>query len=123
MTLKSRMPPLLKIHRRVLVTARDNAADLAKDIRGSSFAMVASILRLIGVAEVVVHADLQSFRLNLSESAKIQLRLFERHQAGEHVELDGWLTNAPRMTESERDVMDQLPRVRTLLAECDAEAK
>ena len=38
------------------------------------------------------------------------------------VVLDGWLTNAPDMTDSERDVLDMLPKVRSLLGECHAAA-
>ena len=34
------------------------------------------------------------------------------------VVLDGWLTNATEMTASERDVLEKLPHVRGLLAEC-----
>jgi hypothetical protein len=34
------------------------------------------------------------------------------------VVLDGWLTSAPGMTDTERDILEMLPTVRSLLAEC-----
>jgi len=39
------------------------------------------------------------------------------------VELDGWLTDAPELTESERRYLSWLPVLRTLLAECEAQAR
>jgi hypothetical protein len=38
------------------------------------------------------------------------------------IELDGWLTDAPQLTESERNVITHLPYLRTLLLECEAAA-
>jgi len=34
------------------------------------------------------------------------------------VRLDGWLTDAPHLTESEKGILDKLPYLRTLLTEC-----
>ncbi len=39
-----------------------------------------------------------------------------------NVELDGWLTDAPCLTEAEKGVLDKLPYLRTLLSECVAAA-
>jgi hypothetical protein len=38
------------------------------------------------------------------------------------VELDGWLTGSPRLTESEKGVLEGLPYLRTLLNECETAA-
>ena len=86
MTLKERMPALLEMRREHLVTVQANAADPAKDRNGSSSTSVQGSLRFIGVAEFVVSGNVELFRRFLSDAAKIQLRLFERHKAGEPID-------------------------------------
>ncbi|MHC4399029.1 MAG: hypothetical protein ACYTG0_05045 [Planctomycetota bacterium] len=38
------------------------------------------------------------------------------------VELDGWLTDSPHLTETEKGVLDKLPYLRALLSECETAA-
>lgn len=86
MALKERMPMLLEMRREHLATLQANAADAAKDQNGSSSSSVRGTLRFIGVAEFAVSGNVDLFRRYLSDAAKIQLRLFERHKAGDPID-------------------------------------
>lgn len=86
MSLKERLPMLLEVRREHLATLHANAADPAKDRNGASSSSVRGTLRFIGVAEFVVSGNVILFRRHLSDAAKIQLRLFERHRAGEPID-------------------------------------
>ncbi len=91
MALKERLPMLLEMRREHLATLRANAADPAKDRNGATSSSVRGTLRFIGVAEFVVSGNVALFRQQLSDSARIQLRLFERHRAGEPID-DSYVT-------------------------------
>ena len=85
-TLKARLPQILQMLKEDLPILLKNAADPLKDRDGCSTSVVKGALRSIGVAEFVLHGSVESFRQNLSNAAKIQLSLFERHRSGEPID-------------------------------------
>jgi hypothetical protein len=85
MSMRDRMPTILAILNESLPKGKANASDSTKDINGSSTSVLKNALRDIGVAEFVINGDVGSFRRHLSESAKLQLSLFERSVLGEPI--------------------------------------
>jgi len=67
-------------------TISRNAEDPVKDRNGSSSTALADNLRFFGVADYLLKSDVESFRQKLSESAKIQDKLFDRFDNGEPID-------------------------------------
>jgi len=85
-TLKERLPQILQMQKEDLPILLNNAADPLKDLKGISSLAVKGTIRSIGIAEFVLHGNVETFRQNLSNAAKIQLSLFERHRSGEPID-------------------------------------
>jgi len=62
-----------------------NAQDKEKDKNGSASASFSNSLRFIGVSEYVLNTDVNSFKSNLIEAARIRYQLFLRFNKGEPI--------------------------------------
>lgn len=83
--LPDRLPELLEERAEFLPMLRSNAENPERDANGSASSSLANSLRFMGVAEYVLRGDVACFRAKLAESARMSLRLFQRHGAGEPV--------------------------------------
>ncbi len=61
------------------------AADSIKDKKGGGTESLSGDLRFLGVADYVLHHDISSFKAKLSESAALQISLYERFDRGEPI--------------------------------------
>ena len=75
----------LEGQREQLQLLRKNARDAALDPIGVSTGVLKDALRFIGIAEFVLYRDVESFKRNLGEAARIKMSLFERHKNGEPI--------------------------------------
>ena len=80
-----RIPLLLNERRRHYQVIFRKLHERGEDDKGGRSASVADSLRFLAVAEYVVENDVSGFKSKLSESARYQLRLFERFEAGEQL--------------------------------------
>lgn len=80
-----RLPILHQERNEFLSMLRLNAQDKEKDKNGSASASVSNSLRFIGVSEYVLNTDVNSFKSNLIEAARIRLQLFLRFNEGEPI--------------------------------------
>lgn len=82
-----RLPMLVEIrtennHREIICS---NARDPSKDRKGGASSMLRLDLRFFGIADYLLKNDRESFRRQLSESARITVSLLERHDSGEPI--------------------------------------
>lgn len=76
---------LLEEHYAIFPNIKKNASDKDKDARGLSTTPLASCLRFFGVTEYLVYNDITSFKTKLTESSRLYLSLFVRHNSGEPI--------------------------------------
>ena len=81
----NRLEHLLEIEKEDLPFLRSNAEKIQNDPKGSSLAIIANSLRFIGVSEYVLNTDVNSFKSNLIEAARIRYQLFLRFNKGEPI--------------------------------------
>jgi hypothetical protein len=91
MTIKDRLPVIVEVRSENRDTARKNAADREKDKSGRCSSMLSLDLRFFGAADFVLKHDIESFRQQLSEAAKIRKNMYERASIGEPID-ESYLT-------------------------------
>ncbi|HSQ56779.1 MAG TPA: hypothetical protein VLM40_13645, partial [Gemmata sp.] len=79
------MPVLLEESKAHLRTLQSKAAVPGEDGEGYLTGSIKSSLRFLGIAEFVVNGDSSAFRRYVSEAARLQVRLFERAEAGDAI--------------------------------------
>jgi len=68
-----------------LSNKRAKVSDLNKNRKGRESRSLSGELRFLGVADYVLHHDISSFKANLSESAALQISLYERFDRDEPI--------------------------------------
>jgi hypothetical protein len=81
----NRLEYLLEIEKEDLPFLRSKAENIKSDQNGSSSEIVGNSLRFVGVSEYVLNTDINSFKSNLVEAARIRLQLFLRFNQGEPI--------------------------------------
>lgn len=77
---------LLKERYGIFPIVRKNAEDVTKDMEGSSSTSLASSLRFIGLTEYLLYNDIESFKTNLTESARIYKQLLVRYNSDDPID-------------------------------------
>jgi hypothetical protein len=77
---------VLETRKRLLTVSRANSSNKTVDKNGASTDLLALSLRFIGITEFFLAKNIESFRQNLAESAKLRLSLFQRFDSGEGVD-------------------------------------
>ena len=84
--LADRLPMLVEIRGENRSVVEANAADPEKDKNGCCSNVFANDLRFFAVADFCLHHDVDSFRSQLSRSAELKLKMFERFENGEPID-------------------------------------
>ncbi len=83
---KTRLPMLFQIRSENRQLLRKNFSDAEKDRQGKCAASLIGDLRFFGVAEYVLHRDVEKFRSQLKEAAEIRVQIFKRIDDGEPID-------------------------------------
>jgi len=82
---KERFAERLQMEEEDLPFLRANASDEDKNKNGSASNVLAGAVRYLGVANYVLHHDVETFKTHLSEAATYRLKLFERFDQGDPI--------------------------------------